>query len=123
LLERNAVAYYTQIKSNTSNERQKAKLLAVFIDWMLQRFNELGKEEIETMLLGQLPDLRDTQAGKDLIAIGIEKGALIGTIVTCQSVLELEPSIETDLQSKSIEVLAKMANELQTSVRSRFGLK
>jgi len=28
------------------------------------------------MLLGKLPDLRETQAGKDLIAIGIEQGEL-----------------------------------------------
>jgi hypothetical protein len=35
---------------------------------MLQRFSDRGKEEIEAMLLGQLPDLRETQAGKDLIA-------------------------------------------------------
>ena len=123
LLERNAAMYYTQIKSSTSNERQKAKLLSVFIDWMLQRFSELGKQEIETMLLGQLPDLRDTQAGKDLIAIGIEKGALIGTIRTCQSVLGLELANETDLLTESIAALAKMASELQVSVRSRFGLK
>ena len=75
------------------------------------------------MLLGQLPDLRDTQAGKDLIAIGIEKGALIGTIRTCQSVLGLELSNETDLLTESIAALAKMASELQVSVRSRFGLK
>ena len=122
LLERNAAVYYTQIKLSSSNERQKAKLLSVFIDWMLQRFNDLGKEEIETMLLGQLPDLRDTQAGKDLIAIGIEKGALIGTIRTCQRVLGLKVSIESDLLTESIESLAKMASELQASVRSRFGL-
>ena len=85
--------------------------------------------------LGQLPDLRDTQAGKDLIAIGIEKGiekgmekgiekgALIGTIRTCQSVFGLELSIESDLHAESIAALAKMASELQASVRSRFGLK
>jgi len=123
LLERNASVYYTQIKSSTSNERQKAKLLSVFIDWMLQRFSELGKEEIETMLLGQLPDLRDTQAGKDLIAIGIEKGAFIGTIRTCQSVLGLEMSNVADLYAKSIEDLTKVASELQASVRSRVGLQ
>ena len=79
------------------------------------------------MLLGQLPDLRDTQAGKDLIAIGIEKGiekgALIGTIRTCQSVLGLELANETDLKEESIAALAKMTSELQASVRSRFGLK
>ena len=139
LLERNAAVYYTQIKSSVSSDRQKAKLLDVFIDWMLQRFSERGKEEIEIMLLGQLPDLRDTQAGKDLIAIGIEKGiekgvekgiekglekgALLGTIRTCQSLLGLELASEADLCSKSIEELSNVANELQASVRRRFGVR
>jgi predicted transposase YdaD len=103
--------YNTQIKSSTTDERQKSKLLDVFVDWMIQRFSELGKEEIEIMLLGKLPDLRDTQAGKVLIAIGVEKGnekglekgALIGTIRTCQGLLGLEVSSETTLRSKSNE--------------------
>lgn len=50
------------------------KLLDVFINWLEQRFKDLGKMEIENMLLGQLPDLRETQSGKDLIAIGRQEG-------------------------------------------------
>ena len=81
-------------------------------------------------LCGNLPNLRDTQAGKDLIAIGmkegiekgIEKGTFIGTIRTCQGVLGLEISEEADLYAKSIEDLTKIASELQASVRSRIGL-
>jgi hypothetical protein len=36
----------------------------------LQRFSERGTQGIEQMLIGQLPNLRDTQAGKELIATG-----------------------------------------------------
>jgi predicted transposase YdaD len=120
LLERNAAMYYTQIKSSASDEREKGKLLSVFVDWMMQRFSELGKQEIEKMLFGQLPDLRDTQSGKDLIAIGIEKGSLIGTIRTCQSVLGLAVSSEKNLMTNSMEELTEMARKLQASVKTRF---
>jgi hypothetical protein len=33
-----------------------------------------GKQEIATMSLGDLPDLEETQSGKDLIAIGKKRG-------------------------------------------------
>lgn len=90
------------------------------------------------MLLGRLPDLRDTQAGKELIAIGIkegmkegikegieeglEKGTLIGTIRTCRSVLGMEALEEINLIAKPIAELKELAGELQDLVRNRFGL-
>lgn len=77
------------------------------------------------MLLGELPDLRETQAGKDLIAIGveegIEKGYYIGTIRTCQTILGAPVTNETELRAKSIDDLIKVANELQALIRNRFG--
>lgn len=33
-----------------------------------------GKAEIETILLGELPELRETRSGKDLINIGRQEG-------------------------------------------------
>ncbi len=74
------------------------------------------------MLLGELPDLQDTQAGKDLIAIGVEKGALIGTIRTCQSVLGTAGIRDEELLAKSIEDLNRIATELQAALRDRFGV-
>ena len=73
------------------------------------------------MLLGKLPDLRETQAGKDLIAIGIEQGELIGTIRTCQSLLSGAGDSEEKLLTKSIEELSSMATELQAKLRKRLG--
>lgn len=124
-LQENANRYYTQIEAFATDERSKAKLLGVFIDWLLQRFKTLGKTEIEQMLLGKLPDLRETQAGKDLIAIGveqgIEQGELIGTIRTCQSLLNGAGDSEEKLLTKSIEELSSMATELQAKLRKRLG--
>jgi hypothetical protein len=48
------------------------------VNWLGKRFSQKDKKEIEEMLLGQLPDIRDTQLGKDLIAIGISEGKLEG---------------------------------------------
>ncbi|HRA87608.1 MAG TPA: hypothetical protein PK992_06060, partial [Planctomycetaceae bacterium] len=43
-----------------------------------QRFRTKGKKEIEEMLVGALPDLTETQSGRDLIQIGVEKGKAQG---------------------------------------------
>ena len=76
------------------------------------------------MLLGKLPDLRETQAGKDLIAIGIEQGVeqgeLIGTIRTCQSLLNGIIDSEEKLLAMSIDELSSMATELQGQLRQRL---
>ena len=46
----------------------------VFVSWLEQRFKDKTKKEIETMLLGELPDLEETASGKDLIRIGEQRG-------------------------------------------------
>ncbi len=56
------------------------------------------------MLMGELTHLRDTRAGKDLIAIGVEQGieigvekrTLIGTVLICQKFLAwYQPSVRS----------------------------
>lgn len=64
LLKRRAAAYYNQIRTSDLAKSSKAKLLDVFVNWLEQRFQDRGKKEIETMLLGELPDLRKTQSVK-----------------------------------------------------------
>ncbi len=51
-----------------------AGLQEVFVSWLMQRLPYKGANEIEEMLLGKLPDIRNTRSGQDLIAIGIEQG-------------------------------------------------
>jgi len=66
-LEDSAATCYNQIKTSNLPPPAIETLLAVFVNWLEKRFFKLGKQEIENMLLGELPDLRETQSGKDLI--------------------------------------------------------
>jgi len=79
-LEKHAGEYYNQIKNSALADTLKSTLLEVFVNWLEQRLKHKGKKEIEKMLLGDLPDLRDTQSGKDLIQIGKEEGKIEGKI-------------------------------------------
>ena len=74
-LEAHAVEYYRQIRTSDLSEDIKQTLLDVFVNWLEQRFKGKSQEGIQNMLLGELPDLRDTQSGKDLIRIGKIEGA------------------------------------------------
>ena len=87
-LEQEAGARYNPIATSGLDEPLKSVLLEVFINWLEQRFVEKGKAEIEMMLVGQLPDLRETQSGKDLIAIGVQEGIEKGKRQSLVQVLE-----------------------------------
>lgn len=109
-LERNAATCYNQIASSELDEPLKSVLLEVFINWLEQRFVGKGKAEIEKMLVGQLPDLRETQSGKDLIAIGIQEGFQVG--------LEkgIEKGIEKGKRNSLIQVLESRFGQLDSSL-------
>ena len=79
-LEREAGVCYARIKNSMLPQPSKEILLEVFLSWIEQRLSHKGKKEIEEMMLGQLPDLRDTQSGKDLIAIGKLEGKREGKL-------------------------------------------
>ncbi len=125
LLEQRAAAYYNQIRTSSLAETSKTKMLDVFVNWLEQRFKDRGKTEIETMLIGELPDLRETQSGKDLIAIGvrqgidigiekgIEKGELIGQIRLIEKLLRLPISTRQELEAKNDQDLRTMLDSLQ----------
>ena len=94
ILEREAGPCYTWIKHSPLPQPIKEVLLEVFLNWIEKRLSHKGKKEIEKMMLGQLPDLRDTQTGKDLIAIGKLEGKL-------EALIEL---IETRFGSATLEL-------------------
>ncbi len=50
---------------------------------------------------------------------GNKKGAIIGTIRTCQAILGLAESDIEDLRSISVEELKARASQLQTALRGR----
>ena len=51
---------------------QAETLLAVFLNWLLERFRDRSQKEIAMIL--DLPDIEDTRAGRELLEKGIEKG-------------------------------------------------
>jgi predicted transposase YdaD len=127
ILEREAGRYYNQITEGVADDRQRTRLHEVFVDWLLQRFSERGMKGIEQMLIGQLPDLRETQAGKELIAIGElkgreegrEQGELIGQLRVLSEILGLEQPEEPTLAEMSIEALSSRLAELRAQLHSR----
>ncbi len=75
------------------------------------------------MLLGKLPDISETQTGKDLIAIGveegiekgIEKGREIGKIQILEQILGL---LETEsLETWPIDDLKLRLDQLQQQIK------
>ena len=75
-LQREAGGYYRAIKASALPAASKTTLLEVFVSWLEQRLKDKGKKEIEAMLLGELPNLEETQSGKDLIRIGEQRAAI-----------------------------------------------
>ncbi len=73
-LQRQAAEYFRAIKHSSLSRACKRTLEEVFVSWLEQRFKDKTKKEIETMLLGELPDLEETASGKDLIRIGEQRG-------------------------------------------------
>ena len=73
-LQRQAAGYFRAIKHSSLGPACKRTLEEVFVSWLEQRFKDKTKKEIETMLLGELPDLEETASGKDLIRIGEQRG-------------------------------------------------
>lgn len=104
LLEKEAAGCYHLIKTSGLTAPLRSVLLDVFVSWLEQRFKNKGKQEIEEMLMGQLTDLRETQSGKDLIAIGIQEGIKEG----------IKEGIE-------VGELSAMRKAVALTLKSRFG--
>ncbi len=87
-LERTAGGFFRRIKTCKLKKGVKEALEEVFLSWLLQRLPTRSKQEIEKMLVGELPELVDTRAGQDLIKIGEEHGLTEGLAEAVLIVLE-----------------------------------
>jgi predicted transposase YdaD len=74
VLRRQAAGYFRAITHSSLSAAGKASLEEVFVSWLVQRFKDKTRKEIEMMLLGELPELEETVAGKELIQIGEKRG-------------------------------------------------
>ena len=73
-LQRQAGGYFRSITQSSLSSACKRTLEEVFVSWLVQRFKDKTRKQIETMLLGELPELDETVAGKELIRIGEKRG-------------------------------------------------
>lgn len=85
----------------------------VFVSWLLQRLPDRSKQEIEKMLIGELPELVDTRAGQDILKIGKEQGLVEGLIEAAVIMLEAKRGRLTKGLRQRIETLgAKQLRQL-----------
>ncbi len=121
-LRRDAAVYYRTIRDSDLPIVCKTTLQEVFVSWLEQRFKYLGKKDMEMILLSELPELEETQCGKDLIQIGEARGEARGlakAIVRClttrfQSIPgEMEQQIQS-LSAEQAERLLQFVLECET---------
>ena len=103
-LEVEAPTCYNRITQSGLDSASISELQDVFVNWLLKRLAHLSAKEIEEMLLGSLPDIRQTKAGQELIAIGIEQGLEQGIEQGIEKGIEkgLEKGLEQGIE-KGIE--------------------
>ncbi len=113
VLETEAAECYNRIDNPELDRTSVAGLQEVFVSWLMQRLPYKGAKEIEEMLLGKLPDIRNTKSGPDLIAIGIDQGKLVGQVQLLESLCNLIPTVEAELRSMTVEQFKSRLNELR----------
>jgi len=83
-LEQKAGGFFRTIKRSKLKEGVKEALEEVFTNWLGQRLANRTKQEIEKMLLGELPPLVETRLGQDLIKIGEEQGLVKAVVIVLE---------------------------------------
>jgi hypothetical protein len=73
-LEQHAGGFLRSIKTSKLTREMKQALKEGFLSWLIQRLPIRTRQEIQGMLIGELPELVETRAGQDLIEIGVERG-------------------------------------------------
>jgi hypothetical protein len=80
--------FFHIIKTSKLNRGVKEALEEVFLSWLIQRLPKRTRQEIEKMLVGELPELVETRTGRDLVKIGEERGRAEGLAKAVVIVLE-----------------------------------
>ena len=105
-LEQTAGGYFRRLKRSKLKKGVKEALEEVFMSWLGQRLPSRTKQEIEKMIIGELPELSETRMGKDLIEIGEKKG--------------LEKGLEQGLVRAVMIVLERKRGRLTKALRKRI---
>jgi hypothetical protein len=73
------------IRTRKLKKGVKKALEEVSLSWLIQRLPKRTKQEIEKMLIGELPELVETRAGQDLIRIGEEQGLAESEVIVLEA--------------------------------------
>lgn len=111
-LEAHAKDYYHQIRMSKLTDELKETLLDVFINWLGQRLINKGRKEIEMLLIGELPDFRDTKCGQDLLRDGLISGRRQTIIELLEDrfgsvPVEIQKRIEAETSEAALKQLAR----------------
>ncbi len=139
ILEQRAAMCYNSIRSSPLPDVTAATLVEVFCSWMFQRFRDRSRQEIEAMFIQQLPDLRDTRVGQELIAIGKQEGkaegklegkaegeakgrleSFVGLVHTLQGILGEPLTSEVALRALDLSSQQSLVEDLQNRIKSRL---
>ncbi|MCF6313824.1 MAG: DUF4351 domain-containing protein [Verrucomicrobiales bacterium] len=71
-LEKDAAKYYRQIEASPLEPIQRDALLAVFTNWLIERFGKITIKDLNMIL--ELPDIKDTVCGRELLNEGRQEG-------------------------------------------------
>jgi hypothetical protein len=83
-LEQKAAGFFHTIRTSKLNRSVKEALEEVFLSWLIQRLPKRTRQEIEKMLVGELPELVETRTGQDLIKIGEERGLAKAVVIVLE---------------------------------------
>jgi predicted transposase YdaD len=84
-LEQTAGGFFRTIRTSKLKKGVREALEEVFLSWLIQRLPKRTKQEIEKMLIGELPELVETRAGQDLIRIGEEQGLAESVVIVLEA--------------------------------------
>ncbi len=118
-LEQKAGGFFRSIRCSKLKKGVKEALEEVFLSWLLQRLPNRTKQEIEKMLVGELPELVETRAGRDILKIGKEQGLAEGLAESVVIVLEakggrLTKSLRQRIRRLTSEQLRELLAEAAT---------
>lgn len=111
-LEQTAGGFFRAIKRSKLKKDVKETLEEVYLSWLLQRLPNRTKQEIEKMLIGELPELVETRAGQDLIKIGEERGLVESVVIVLEAKRgRLTKSLRQRIQKLGSEQLRQLLAE------------
>jgi predicted transposase YdaD len=111
-----ARCFFQTIKTSKLKKGVKQALEEVFLSWLIQRLPKRTRQEIEAMLIGELPELAETRAGQDLIEMGKVRGLAEGLVKAVTILLagkrgRLTKSLRGRIQQLSEDQLCQLLAE------------